>query len=76
MTKTESKEQIRLFSILVKKSNINVVSCVECGSYFLYEIDVNDMSSSLTCPHCLMCDDVGNFSDLIDFIASVDENAR
>lgn len=63
MTNEALKEQTRLFKILVEKSGISVVSCGNCGSHFLHSIN----NFELTCPHCLVKDDICFFPDLYPY---------
>lgn len=54
------KTQLELYQEIVKSSGINIVTCGDCGSVVLHE--VNDLE--ITCPDCGFKSEPCDFPDL------------
>ena len=55
------KQQRKLFLKLVKSSDINIVTCGNCGNIVLHKIK---HKGNIHCPHCLLVSDRCDFPDL------------
>lgn len=57
---TGIEQQRKLFFKLVKSSNINIVTCGNCGDVVLHKIK---HKFDIHCPHCLLASDRCDFPD-------------
>ncbi len=57
---TGIKQQCKLFLKLVKSSNINIVTCGNCGDVVLHKIK---HKGDIHCPHCLFASERCDFPD-------------
>ena len=57
---TGIKQQRKLFLKLVKFSDINIVTCGNCGDIVLHKIK---HKGDIHCPHCLFASDQCDFPD-------------
>jgi hypothetical protein len=57
---TNIKQQRKLFFKLVKSSNINIVTCGNCGDVVLHKIK---HEGDIHCPHCLFASERCDFPD-------------
>ena len=62
------KTQLELQQEIVKSSGINIVTCGDCGSVVLHEIEVNleevKYLEKIECPDCGLISDPCDFPDL------------
>jgi uncharacterized Zn finger protein len=56
------KTQLELQQEIIKSSGINIVTCGDCGSVVLHEIEVN--LDKIECPDCGLISDPCDFPDL------------
>ena len=53
-------EQIRLYNRVLNNSNINIVTCGQCGDVMLHDLD----DTMVQCPYCNFTDEPNAFPDL------------
>ena len=54
------KEQLRLAQEILQETDINIVTCGDCGSVMLHKVNVEE----LECGYCGLKDDISSFPDL------------
>ncbi len=55
------EQQRKMFFQIVEKSNINIVTCGDCGLVVFHKIG---REGDICCPHCSIESDLSNFPDL------------